>query len=85
MEFQCVHTPYQIHPLFTTQCLASGQWSPHPGDVCGQYLTIVVHCESLCTCTQCVYNYDTCPQDYLIIMFMPCSIQGSQLWHLWEQ
>ena len=40
VEFQCVHTPYQIDPLFTTQCQA-GLWNPHPRDVCGQDLTIV--------------------------------------------
>ena len=40
MEFQCVHTPYQIDPLFTTQCQA-GLWNPHPRDVCGQDLTVV--------------------------------------------
>ena len=38
VEFQCVHTHYQLDPLFTTQCQA-GQWNPHPGDVCGQDLT----------------------------------------------
>ena len=40
IEFQCIHTPYQIDPLFTTQCQA-GQWDPHPRDVCGQDFTTV--------------------------------------------
>ena len=39
IEFQCVHTPYQIDRLFTTQCQA-GLWNPHPRDVCGQDLTV---------------------------------------------
>ena len=41
MDFQCIHTPYQIDPLFTTQCQA-GQWDPHPRDVCDQGVTINV-------------------------------------------
>ena len=41
-QFQCVHTPYQIDPVFTTQCLA-GQWNPHPRDVCDQDFTITVY------------------------------------------
>jgi hypothetical protein len=40
VEFQCVHTPYQIDPLFTTECQA-GQWNPHPRDICGQSATVV--------------------------------------------
>ena len=40
VEFQCVHTPYHIDPLFTTQCQA-GLWNPHPRDVCSQDLTVV--------------------------------------------
>ena len=40
VEFQCVHTHYQIDPLFTTQCMA-GQWDPHPGVVCDHDATIV--------------------------------------------
>lgn len=39
VEFQCVHTPYLIDPLFITECLA-GQWNPHPEDVCGQDSTM---------------------------------------------
>ena len=44
LEFQCVHTPYQVDPLFITQCLA-GQWDPHPKDVCGQDFNVVGFCE----------------------------------------
>jgi hypothetical protein len=40
VEFQCVHTPYKIDPLFTTECRA-GQWNPHPRDICGQGVTVV--------------------------------------------
>ena len=40
MDFHCVHTPYQIDPLFTTQCLA-GQWNPHPRDICDHNLNVV--------------------------------------------
>ena len=40
VDFQCVQTPYQIDPLFTTQCQA-GQWDPHPRDVCDHDVTIM--------------------------------------------
>ena len=40
VEFQCLHTPYEIDPLFTTECQA-GQWNPHPRDICGQGVTVV--------------------------------------------
>ena len=39
VEFQCVDTPYEIDPLFTTECQA-GQWNPHPRDICGQGVTV---------------------------------------------
>ena len=41
VEFQCVHTPYKIDPLFTTEC-QDGQWNPHPRDICGQGVTVIV-------------------------------------------
>ena len=40
MEFQCVHTPYEVDPLFTTECQA-GQWNPHPRDICDQGVTVM--------------------------------------------
>ena len=40
MDFQCLHTPYEVDPLFTTECQA-GQWNPHPRDICGQGVTVV--------------------------------------------
>jgi hypothetical protein len=39
VEFQCVHSPYKIDPLFITECQA-GQWNPHPRDICGQGVII---------------------------------------------
>jgi hypothetical protein len=40
MEFQCVHSPYQIDPLFTAECRA-GQWNPHPRNTCDQGETVM--------------------------------------------
>ena len=40
MEFQCLHTPYKVDPLFTTECQA-GQWNPHPRDICDQGVTVM--------------------------------------------
>jgi hypothetical protein len=40
VEFQCVHSPYKVDPLFTTECQA-GQWNPYPRDICGQGVTVV--------------------------------------------
>ena len=34
------YTPYEVDPLFTTECQA-GQWNPHPRDICGQGVTAV--------------------------------------------
>ena len=40
VKFQCVDTPYEIDPLFTTECQA-GQWNPYPRDICNQDVTII--------------------------------------------
>ena len=40
MEFQCLHTPYEIDPLFASECQA-GQWNPHPRDICDQGVTVM--------------------------------------------
>ena len=41
VEFQCLHTPYEIDPLLTTECQA-GQWNPHPRYICGQMQGVTV-------------------------------------------
>ena len=41
VKFQCVDTPYEIDPLFTTEC-QDGQWNPHPRDICGQLQGVTV-------------------------------------------
>ena len=73
--FQCVHTPYQIDPVFTTQCQA-GQWDPHPRDVCRQDLTgmiwLVFNSVYHCTCN----NNNKVHNDYFA--------QGRLLLYRWE-
>ena len=42
MEFHCLHTPYKIDPLFTTECQA-GQWNPHPYVTVMEYYGYILH------------------------------------------
>ena len=69
VEFQCVDTPYEIDPLFTTEC-QGGQWNPHPRDICDQLQGVTV------------IEYGYAFHDYLNFYIMQGRYQ---LLHLWEQ